>query len=369
VQRQGSEEERAQLETILAGMGDGVLVVDLEGRVLLTNQAYEGTFGDNKGIELLDETGAHPLGTEETPQALAANGSSFNMTFSFRLEDGSSRWWEAVGQPVYRDGKPALGVVVLRDITERSLRRLQEEFLSMVGHELRTPLTIIKGHIQQVESWLEKPLDKLNKIERGIKLAMVQVEQLGTLIADLIDLNRLQSGKFRLEFNEVRLDELLKQVVETSQTLITRQVIEFDSDNKPVLIRGDTIRLQQVFFNLLNNALTHAPQSPRIVIRLRRMGPTNQVEICVQDYGPGIEAAYLTEVFSRFYQIEHNIEAGTRGLGLGLYICKQIVVAHNGTIRVESTRGEGATFIVQLPVSEGVSNPELDPDQIALTQV
>ena len=110
------------------------------------------------------------------------------------------------------------------------------------------------------------------------------------------------------------------------------------------------MRLQQVIINLLNNALTHAPTSPKINLSLSRVVGSEQVEIRVQDYGAGIKAEHLAEVFSRFYQVIHDRPASSNGLGLGLFICQQIVIAHGGTIRVESTEGSGATFIVQLPL-------------------
>lgn len=349
VAKQESEEERAQLRAILSSMGDAVIVLDFEGKILLTNAAYDGLFGDVKEPVLLDEAGRQLLPTEETPQALALIGAPFSTTFSFERADGSRRWLEAFGQPVYREGAPALSVIVLRDITERSLRRLQEEFSSLVAHELRTPLTGIKGHTQLVQSWLEKRTNEIEKPLRSLKLVLSQVAQLERLITDISDTNRLQNGKFKLKFSPVRLDELLKQVVEVGKTLTSKQVVELHSDNEPLLVSGDAVRLQQLIFNLLNNAITHAPASPKIEIQLRRLN-ASQVEIKVRDYGPGIKAAYLTEVFSRFYQIRGGNEASKEGLGLGLYIAEQIVVAHGGTIRVESTEGEGTTFIVQLPL-------------------
>ena len=345
-QEQLNEQERAQLAAILSSMGDAVLVVNPAGKVLLTNAAYDQTFGDDTGLVLLDETGRLPLETEGTPQALAIRGEQFKMTFSSSVNDGNRHWWEAVGQPVYREGEsePAISVTVLRDITERSLRRLQEEFLSLVGHELRTPLTIFKGYTQMTLHWLGKQAGDFNKPLHSLEIALVEAERFERLIADIGDMNQLQSGKFRLKLGDVRLDELVKQVVEAAQTLMPTQEIELESDEEPVLVRGDVVRLQQLLFNLLTNANTHAAESPKIVLGLKRL-KSNQIELRVQDFGPGITPEYLNEVFSRFYQVI----PGSGGLGLGLYISEQIVTAHGGTIGVESTEGVGTTFIVQLP--------------------
>lgn len=350
VQQQRNEQERAQLAAILSGMGDAVLVVDHEGKVLLTNAAYDKMFEDQTGVVLMDEAGQQPLETAATPQALANKGEHFKMTFSSKMGDTNRRWWEAVGQPVNLAGEQeqAISVTVMRDITDLSLRRLQEEFLSLVGHELRTPLTVIKGYTQMTLHWLEKQSGDFAQPLHNIEIVIYEVERLERLIADISDMNRLQSDKFKLMFSSVRLDELVHQVVEAAQALRPTQRIELDSEGGPVLVRGDAVRLQQLLFNLLNNAFTHAVESPKIVLSLRRLN-TPKIEIRVQDYGPGIKKEYVSEIFSRYYQVTRGNENSSEGLGLGLYIADQIVRAHGGSIRVESTEGEGATFIVELP--------------------
>lgn len=138
--------------------------------------------------------------------------------------------------------------------------------------------------------------------------------------------------------------------------LTTGQIIELIDSSEPLLIDGDAVRLQQVFLNLIKNAITHASLSPKIELSIRRVD-NNRVEIKVQDYGPGIKAAYLGEIFSRFYQVAHNDEYNSGGMGLGLFISQQLVLAHAGTLTVKSTEGVGTTFIVQLPLLEYQSSP------------
>ena len=141
VQQQHSEREKAQLEAIMASMTDALVVVDAQGKVLLTNAAYQELLRTTEGLVLLDEEGEKPLSIEDTPLARAARGEAFNLNFNFRDPVGSRHWLEAIGQPVRGEDMGDRGVVVMRDITERSLWRLQEQFLSLVGHELRTPIT------------------------------------------------------------------------------------------------------------------------------------------------------------------------------------------------------------------------------------
>ncbi len=351
IQHQHSERVKRQLEAIMASMADALVVVDRHGKVLLTNDAYEKLLVKSVGLRLLDEDGENPLLTEDTPLARAARGEAFNLTFNFRGSDNRRHWIETICQPVRAKDMDDWGVVVMRDITERSLQYLQEQFLSVISHELRTPITVIKGYTQRAESWLKNQEQDYEKPLRYLSLALNQVATLQRLIDDLMNVSRLQSGKFNIVFESVRLDTILTQVVKTGHMLTTKPLlIELGSEVVPLWVRGDAIRLELVIINLINNSITHAPTSPKIDLSLRKIAGSEQAEIRVQDYGEGIKADHLTEVFGRFYQVMHGKTATGNGLGLGLFISQQIVVAHGGTIRVESIEGEGTTFIVQLPL-------------------
>jgi two-component system CheB/CheR fusion protein len=349
-QQQHIEREKAQLTAILASMLDALVVVDSHEKILLTNAAYQALLHPSQELVLLDEAGENPLATEATPLARAARGETFNLTFTFIDPAGNRHWFEAIGQPVRGLDLDDWRVVVMRDITERSMRHLQEEFLSLIGHELRTPITIIKGYSQTIERWLRKQQGDFEKPLHNLAQVISQAETLKRLIDDFVDVNRLQTGKFNINFEPVRLDVLFFQIVETSQMLTTKLLVEPGSEVGPIWVNGDSVRLQQVILNLINNAITHAPTSPKISLSLKRAVSSNQAEIRVQDYGAGIKTEHLAEVFNRFYQVMHGKPTYSSGLGLGLFICQQIVVAHKGIIRVESTEGEGATFIVQLPL-------------------
>ena len=350
-QRQHSEQAKMQLTAVLDGMSDALVVVSTTGEVLLSNSAYQRIFqGSNKPV-LLDEAGEEPLPIEATPEARSARAESFKMSFSFNLAEGEAnqRWWEAVGQPIKLNDASNWGLLVMRDVTERSLRLSQEQFVALVTHELRTPLTIIKGHTELVQNWLERnPVTGSEKRLGSVRTALLQVERLEGLINDLADVNRLQNNKFKFNFSPMRLDTLLKETVEVGQQLTSTQKLELVGESGPVLVQGDAQRLQQVILNLINNALTHAPKSPRISLSLSQRA--EHVELNVQDYGPGIKASHLPNLFSRFYQVSQGLAEGGQGLGLGLFICQQIVLAHGGTISVQSTEGKGTTFIVSLPL-------------------
>jgi two-component system CheB/CheR fusion protein len=341
-----SEEERAQLGVILASMADAVVVVGNQGQPLVTNAAYDQMVGEPASFVPLDESGAL-LPPEQTPLQRAARGEVFSMEFVVAAPDGARRWYEANGQPVRNHESSVQAVVVIRDTTERSLRRLQDEFIARAGHELRTPLTPIQTYLQQLLRHL--PQSKETEGTRGYaESALAQTKRLARLVKDMVEATRLQTGKYSLDPRPMRLDELLAATVDVARLLGGKQTINLAISGAPITINGDADRLEQVVLNLLTNAIKYAPNTERIDVRLRHANP--QAELSVQDYGPGIPPAAAANIFHRYYQVERPRDAPLQGLGLGLYISKEIVTAHGGTLTVESQPGKGTTFTVRLPL-------------------
>jgi two-component system, chemotaxis family, CheB/CheR fusion protein len=336
-----AEEERTRLEAILAGLSDAVLVVGASGETVLANAAYERLFGDPGAPPPAEDAEGRRLAPEELPAARAARGETFAAEFAVADAEGGRRWFEAYGQPITNDGRRQ-GVAVIRDVTDRSLRRLQEEFLSLASHELVTPLTVIRGSLQMLLRALERDPAKARQYART---AIDQVDQLVTIARDLVDVARLQRGQLRVELRPVDLRAITMQATDVAQTLAGRQQVRVRAAEAPVMVRGDAGRLQQVLLNLVTNAIRYAPDSPIIDVRL--LVREGNAEVQVQDYGPGIPADEVAAVFARFVQ---GTQANRGGLGLGLYIAQQIVAAHGGTIRVDSAIGEGTAFTVSLPL-------------------
>ena len=247
-----------------------------------------------------------------------------------------------------RAGAPRWGVVVIRDITERTLRHLQDAFLGLASHELRTPLTPIRGYLQMLSRRLQERGDHEQE-QRYTGLVRAQVERLTGLIDDLLDVGRLEGGKLGVAAVPLELTPMIARVVETLRpdAAAQGQDIVLEAPAAPLRVRGDAERLEQVAFNLLTNALKYAPGSPEIVVRLAR--EAGQAVLAVQDAGPGIPAEALPHLFERFYQVRPGA-LSRQGLGLGLFLTRELVAAHGGTIEARSTEGAGATFIVRLPV-------------------
>ena len=348
---QVSEERRARLEAILAGMGDAVLVVDAADRPLLHNAAYARLFGSaDAPFPAADATGL-PLPPGTAPRERLARGGAFADEFTLAA-DGVTRWFEAVGTPI-RDpeGRLQWGVLVIRDITARSLQRLQDEFLALASHELRSPLAALGGYVQLIARALDDRVAGDAALARPLRqagTAREQVERLDRLVGDLTDVARLQSGRLTLQRAPAQLDAIAARAVELAQTIAPDRTIRLDIGDPPFPVDGDTARLEQALLNLLTNALRHAPGSA-IDVRLRRAGDTAALE--VRDDGPGIPAVALPDLFSRFYQVRRGERAAGGGLGLGLFIAREIVVAHGGTIAVASVEGAGSTFTIRLPLT------------------
>jgi two-component system CheB/CheR fusion protein len=288
-------------------------------------------------------------------------GETFSMTFTLPGADGTRRWFEATGQPIQSERADQGSVVVIRDITERSVQRMQEEFLALVSHELRTPLTPIRGYLTLLSQLLQTESTD-GRARRYLARVQEQMQRLQRLVDDLLEVERLQEGKLQLEREPVDLVALVQGLVEALQATANGPRVELAIAEAPLVVSGDATRLSQVVLNLLTNAARHAPDSPRIELRLRREAGEALLE--VQDYGPGIPAAALPHLFDRFYQ------AGRRtaedGLGVGLFITRELVRAHGGAIEVRSREGAGATFTVRLPLLEAPeqAGPTSTPDAL-----
>lgn len=226
------------------------------------------------------------------------------------------------------------------DSVQRQMR-LQDDFVSTISHELRTPLGFIKGYstslLRQDTTW-----DDATQRE-FLTIIDEEADRLTKLIEDMLESARLQSKTIQFKFSPVRLDALLRDVATRVNTHHPNLSIDLKFEPlSPVL--GDGVRLSQVFENLFSNAIKYAPGSK---ITIRGVGGDKRVRISFADEGEGIPEEFIPFLFERFYRVPG--ERTVTGTGLGLYICKQIVMAHHGKIWVESELDKGTTFYIELP--------------------
>jgi two-component system CheB/CheR fusion protein len=351
-QRRQADEDRARIETIVGSMGAALLVVDGQGRPVMANPAYERMFGSAAADLDIEDAEGRRLPAAETPQRRAAAGESFHMEFT-RLGPGGQRaWYEATASPLRTHGaaagqRPAGAVLIINDITDRSLLRMQEEFLAQISHELRTPLTSLHGFLQLLgNSFRAEPEGDPRR--RQLELATQQARRLARLIDELVDLTRLRTGKLTLHEETIDLAELVRTAADIARPMAEGREIGLELPGSPLMTRADGARLEQVLTNLLTNAIKHTRPTDSIDVRLRQA--QDQAEIEVQDSGPGIPERELSNLFTRYYQGAREVHGERAGLGLGLFIVKQFVDAHHGQVSVHSVVGQGTTFTVRLPL-------------------
>lgn len=226
--------------------------------------------------------------------------------------------------------------------------REREALLSIASHELKNPLTALLGyaHLLQRRTVRETTLPERDK--RAVDTIVAQAERMNRMLTDLLDISRLESGQFTLEQLPLDLSTLVHAVVdEVVPTLVRHRVIIQDADSL-IMVVGDDDRLAQVFRNLLSNAIKYSPHGGLVSIAIAAQD--DQACVSIQDEGIGIPADALPRLFQRFYRAPNSSASTITGFGIGLYVVKEIVTRHSGTISVTSTEGEGTTFTVQLPL-------------------
>ena len=220
----------------------------------------------------------------------------------------------------------------------------KDEFISIASHELKTPMTTIKGYIQLLERSLDKNdivgvRDRLYKVQN-------QVEKLNLLIADLLDISKIDSGKLKFNKQYFSFDYFLNQIIEPMQQanpLI--KIIKYGEINCQVY--GDEMRMEQVVVNFITNAIKYAPGTEEIHITSKMQG--NEIYFSVKDFGIGMSAEHCQKIFEKFYRIEET-SLRFQGLGIGLYICQEIIDRHGGKLGVNSKINEGSEFYFQIPI-------------------
>jgi two-component system CheB/CheR fusion protein len=343
-QRLSLQEEHDRLRSIMASLADAVVAVDHEGRIVATNDAYDRLFGGDAEIEPEDAAGL-PIPPADRPQQRAARGERFRMEFAMVTPGGKRRWFEAVAEPLTAGDRTWGGVIAIRDLSERTMRLSLERLMAAAGHELKTPVAALHGYLQLVERNLGPTSSA--QARTYTDRALVQTRNIGVLIERLFDVSRIQARRFELSLAPIDLLEVVRDAVEVAEALPKAPEIRLSPPPGPILIQADASRLGQVLANLLANAVEHAATSPTIDVTVRRTGSVAVVE--VRDHGPGIAPSLMPLLFQPYARLGHKPSAG---LGLGLYLAREIVTAHGGTIEAESSLAEGTTIVVRLPLGK-----------------
>jgi two-component system sensor histidine kinase/response regulator len=223
----------------------------------------------------------------------------------------------------------------------------KDEFMSIASHELKTPLASMKAYVQL----LGRSLEKDDKVRPYVERTLVQINKLNALIADLLDSSRIENG--RLKFNEslFNFGKLLKDSVEMMRQTYPDYQIRVSGDSN-VLVLGDELRLEQVILNYMTNAVKYSPDMKEIELSTRM--ENNNLIVAVRDHGIGIPKESQADVFQKFYRAEGSAQR-FQGLGIGLYICFEIIQRHHGKCWLESEPGKGSVFYFSLPVANPIA--------------
>jgi PAS domain S-box-containing protein len=375
-QRHLSEVRSRQLAAIVASSEDAIIGKDLRSIVTSWNSGAERIFGytadEMIGTSIMRLIPADRQAEEAEILSRIRSGERFDHFETIRLAKCGRKLDVSITVSPIKDsvGKVIGASKIARDITEQKkveaalkeaneserqarseaerANRLKDEFLAMLSHELRTPLNAVLGWARLLQ--IGKP--EVEELKQGLQTIERNAHVQAQIIEDLLEMSRITSGKVRLNVRPVDLPSILHRSIETIASTAEVKGIQLKlvTDSPAELISGDPDRLQQVFWNLLDNAIKFTPPSGEVLVLLKRVD--SHIEVSVIDTGDGVAPEFLPHVFDRFKQADPSTTRRHGGLGLGLAIVKQLVKLHGGDVRVSSEGvGKGTTFTVCLPLA------------------
>jgi PAS domain S-box-containing protein len=350
--KQALADSEQLLRNITSAAPTTLWMTDADGAVTYINQTWLDwtgrAYNEHMGNGWLQSVhqGDRQKVAEKLMGNLSAN-SFFEVEFRLDHADGTIHWCILTGQPQYgNDGKFSGYIGSCVDITEQKHTQQQkDDFIGIASHELKTPVTSIKAYTQVLEKMLLKKGE--TKEAAMITRMDAQINRLTSLIADLLDVTKINSGK--LQFNDREFDfiPMVKELVEDLQRTTDRHTL-IENYTDIGIVYGDKERIGQVISNLITNAIKYSPNADKIIIYTTKKD--DEVVVCVQDFGIGISDDKLNRVFEQFYRVSGDMQHTFPGLGLGLYISSEIVKREGGRIWVTSNVGKGSTFCFSIPI-------------------
>ncbi|MBI5365530.1 MAG: PAS domain S-box protein [Planctomycetes bacterium] len=346
--------ERAQFEILLRDMSSAVISTDEEGRVTLFNPAAEALLGTPRQLAV-----GYPI-----EHVLQGGGSDLLPLFQQALQQGSEVWSAerpvrplgskemsvSVGVRLLRGrDRASAGVVgIFHDVTRfKELEKMKSDFVANVSHELRTPLMAIRGSLGILLQGIEGPISE-NQM-KFLRITDRNAVRLVELITDLLDLSKIEAGRFELSFSRGGLTALARDVVASLSSLAREKsiMLALDPDAPPCEAEFDERAIRRVIVNLVSNAIKFTPQGGWVAVSTIEEAATVTVE--VRDSGLGIKEADLGRLFQKFERLDEARTQGIGGTGLGLALVREVVDLHGGMVLVTSAHGQGSTFTVRLP--------------------
>jgi two-component system phosphate regulon sensor histidine kinase PhoR len=342
-------EVRTQQEALFDSMIEGLLLLDASGRIQLANRAFMDLFdvtADVRGKTVLEVLRLHEL------TGLLKRVAAEKQVLDYELMTGglSERWLQINAAAVTTAAGAGQGtILVFHDLTRlKQLERTREEFVANVSHELRTPLSLIKGY---VETLLDGAKDNPEVETRFLETIQRNAERLQFLIEDLLTISELESGRIKMNLQQVQLHPLVDKILDDLRPQARTRKVTLTNEVPELAAQADADRLQQVLANIVGNAIKYGRLEGQVTVSAQN-GDGEMIQVCVQDDGPGIPADALERVFERFYRVDKARSREQGGTGLGLSIVKHIVQSHGGKVWAKSELGKGAAFYFTLPKVE-----------------
>ncbi len=343
-------ETEFSMRAILGAMPDGLILVDQQLRLRVINSAFARMFEieeNQLGATLLEVV--RQVAVDRAVEESMRRGETQHETIQITRRSGDNVVIEVAAAPLSEKSERLRGAVVLfRDITRlHRVEEMRRDFVANVSHELRTPLSIFRGYL---ETLLENPKQSPAELLRIFEVMEKHSNRLNLLVEDVLSLAQLEESGTRLNYTEIYVPDFLAAILRDWELRFDAKLLRASLDAPPDLpvVSADENRLQEVIYNLLDNAVKYSQPEGEIVIKAER--EADQIRIAIIDQGVGIPARDLPRIFERFYRADKARSRELGGTGLGLSIVKHIVELHGGSVKAESIVDRGTTITVFVPI-------------------
>lgn len=347
------QQQKRMYDSITGSTPDLVYVINTDYKFTYVNKALLNMWGKTleesigKGFRSLGYELWHAEMHEREIDEVISKKIPIRGEVSFPHATLGERIYDYIFAPIFNENNEVIAIAgTTRDISElKKLEKQKDQFIAIASHELKTPLTSLKAYTQLLQSRFEKNADLVSS--DLMKKMDLQINKLTNLINDLLDITRMQGGKLMYNLKPFELNGLVSEITEEIQRTTTSHSLNLYL-SEDATIYGDRDRIGQVLTNYLTNAIKYSPKSDVVNIRTSITG--NEVTVSVEDFGFGIPADKHEKVFEQFYRVDGIMRETFAGLGIGLFICKEIILRHQGQLWVESEPDKGSVFYFKLPL-------------------
>lgn len=347
--RRRAEEERNKTLAVITNFTDGLLIFDEKNKLSLVNPEAE-TFSGIKSKDLTNKSLPELKNLPFFKLLIEIIGPRIKKVFRKELKLREKLVLEVTTVPIIREKAKTGTLVILHDVTrERMIEKMKSEFVTLSAHQLRTPLSAIKWTLRML---LDEDLGKINEEQRSfIEKTYSSNERMISLINDLLNVSKIEEGKYLLKVAPGDIEKIIESVINSNNEEIKKRKLKVEfkkAKEKLPQVRMDAEKIRLSFQNIFDNAIRYNKEEGTVTVSLKY--GKKEIEVAVKDTGFGIPKDQQERVFSRFFRAVNIIRKDTQGTGLGLFIAKNIIDAHDGKIWFESEEDKGSTFYFTLPI-------------------